>query len=236
MKVKESMSNIDQKAWMAQPRLLAERCRGLPLIWTPDVKWFNNDWLGPTPHVHDDATEFAYMAQGSLEIEIAGSKRIYQPGDFILIPPKKYHNYWFKGTDTVCFFVVVAPNHKFNRLRTKDFTPDCFEGDAPFANVFETDHLPPNEHFLCERVTLQPGESEASRQLDTQDRVVYVVSGTAQVQVNLLSGALAANRYLHIPATTPHQMSNAGFDPLMYISLTITDPFTANGTALEHDE
>ena len=99
--------SIDYEAWMTQPRMLAERCRGLPLIWTPDARWFNNDWLGPTPHVHDDATEFAYLAQGSLEIEIGGSKRVYRPGDVLLMPPKKYHNYWFSGSDPVCFFVVV---------------------------------------------------------------------------------------------------------------------------------
>lgn len=227
------MASIDEKAWMAQPRMLAERCRGLPLIWTPDVNWFNNDWLGPTPHVHDDATEIGFMAQGSLEIEVGGSKHIYKAGDFILMPPKKYHNYWFKGTETACFFVVVAPNHKHNRLRSKDFTPDCFEGDAPFANVLDADQLPSNEHFLCERVLLQPGESEPLRRLETQDRVVYIVSGTAQVQANLLSGALTANRYLHIPATMPHQLYNAGFEPLLYLSLIITDPFTAHGTALE---
>jgi mannose-6-phosphate isomerase-like protein (cupin superfamily) len=228
--------NIDYEAWMAQPRMLAERCRGLPLIWTPDVKWFNNDWLGPTPHVHDDATEIAYLAQGSLEIEIGGSKRVYQPGDFMIMPPKKYHNYWFSGSGPVCFFVVVAPNHKHNRLRIKDFTTDSFEGDAPHANVWAGEPLPSNEHFQCERVTLMPGEGDGPRVLDTQDRVVYVVSGTAQVQVNLLSGGLAANQYVHIPGTTPHQIRNAGYEPLVYISLIITDPFTAHGTVLEHTD
>ncbi len=226
---------IDLDKWMAQPRMLAERCRGLPLIWTPDVKWFNNDWLGPTPHVHDDATEIAFLAQGSLEIEIGGSKRVYGPGDFILMPPGKYHNYWFSGSEPVCFFVAVAPNHKYNRLRAKDFTPDNFEGDAPHANVFAGEALPGNEHFNCERKTLAAGESEPPGQLDVQDRILYVVSGTAQMTVNRLAGGLAANNYLHIPATTPHQISNGGFEPLMYISLIITDPFTAHGTVLEHE-
>ena len=228
--------NINHEAWKAQPRMLAERCRGLPLIWTPDVQWFNNDWLGPTPHVHDDATEIAYLAQGSLEIEIGGSKRTYQPGDFVLMPPKKYHNYWFKGADPVCFFVVVAPNHKYNRLRAKDFTPDSFEGDAPYANLFAGGLLPSNEHFLAERITLQPGESEGPRQLDLQDRVIYIVSGTAQARVNALAGGLAANQYLHVPATTPHTLRNQGFEPLVYLSLIITDPFTAHGTLLEHND
>ncbi len=230
------MTQIDYQAWMTQPRVLAERCRGLPLIWTPDVQWFNNDWLGPTPHVHDDATEIAFLAQGSLEIQIGGSQRVYKAGDFIMMPPGKYHNYWFKGSDPVCFFVVVAPNHKHSRLRAKDFTADAFEGDAPFASIFGSEPLPCNQHFQAERVHLLPGASEPPRQLDFQDRVIYVVSGAAQVQVNDLSGGLAANRYLHIPATTPHTIRNAGFEPLLVLSLIITDPFTAGGTVLEHDE
>ena len=53
---------------------------------------------------------------------------------------------------------------------------------------------------------------------------------------NLKQIGLAANNYLHIPATTPHQIRNTGFEPLIYISLIITDPFTAKGTVLEHDE
>ena len=202
---------------MAQPRMLAERCRGLPLIWTPDVKLpcFNNDWLGPTPHVHDDATEIAYLAQGSLEIEIGGSKRVYQPGDFDDHAAQEVSQLLVQaGATRSRFFVVVAPNHKHNRLRTKDFTPDLFEGDAPHANVWAGEPLPSNEHFQCERVSLMPGESDGPRVLDTQDRVVYVVSGTAQVQVNALSGGLAANQYVHIPGTTPHQIRNAGYEPL----------------------
>ena len=227
---------IDANIWMQQGRIFAERVRGLPLIWTPDVNWFNNDWLGPTPHVHDDATEIAYLAQGQLEIEIGGSKRIYKAGDFMIMPPNKYHNYWFKGDETVCFFVAVAPNHKYSRLRTKDFTPDNFEGDAPYGNVFdEGDTLPSNEHFAVEKCVLQPGESEMVQAIDLRERIVYVVSGTAQVQMFTLSGALAPNQYLHIPASARHQISNQGYEPLVYISMIITDPYTAHGTATEEE-
>jgi mannose-6-phosphate isomerase-like protein (cupin superfamily) len=129
--------------------------------------------------------------------------------------------------------VVVAPKH--NRLRHKDFTSDDYEGDAPYANIFESDSLPSNEHFQADKVTLQPGESAGQQVFALQDRVIYIVSGTAQVQVNDLAGGLAANRYLHIPATTPHTIRNAGFEPLVYLSLVITDPFTAHGTVLEHE-
>jgi quercetin dioxygenase-like cupin family protein len=227
---------IHYQTWMEQPRIFAERCRGLPLIWTPDVNWFNNDWLGPTPHVHDDATEIAYMAQGQLEIEIGGSKRIYRAGDFIIMPPGKYHNYWFAGTEPVCFFVAVAPNHKYRRLRTTGFTPDNFEGDAPYANVFEDAPLPSNEHFAVEKRTLAPGESEPLHAIEARERIVYVVSGTAEARLHTLSGPLAANQYVHIPAFTRHQISNPGFEPLVYISMIITDPETSHGSLEKEDQ
>ena len=216
--------------------MLSEPCRGLPLIWTPDVAWFNNDWLGPTPRVHDDASEIGFLAQGSLEIQIGGSQRVYGAGDFMLLPPRIYHNYWFRGSETACFCVVVAPNNKHNRLRAKGFTPDCYEGDAGFASIFGSDQLPSNYYFLYERLRLLPGESETGRQLHVQDRVIYVVSGVAQISVNTVAGSLFSNRYQHIPATTPHQISNHSSDPLLILSLIITDPFTAGGTVLEHAE
>lgn len=228
-------SQIDYQTWITQPSMLAERCRGLALVWTPDVQWFNNDWLGPVPHVHDKATEIGYMAQGQLEIEVGGSKRVYKAGDFLMMPPGKFHNYWFRGDETVCFFVVVAPNHKFSRLRTSNFTPDNFEGDAPFANVFETDALPSNEHFEVKKLTLMPGESEPPQWHERRDRVIYMVSGTGHIQMHTLSGTLAANQYLHIPATVRHRISNPGYEPLLCLSMIITDPDTVKGVELKEE-
>ena len=147
----------------------------------------------------------------------------------------RYHNYWFKGDDPVCFFVAVAPNHKYSRFHTKDFTPDMYEGDAPYANVYTDDPLPSDAQFQCEKMTLQPNESEPARLLELQERIIYIVSGAAQVHSNRLSGTLTANQYLHIPATTPHQIGNAGFEPLMFISMIITDPYTAHGTEPEYE-
>ncbi|MDZ4766375.1 MAG: cupin domain-containing protein [Chloroflexota bacterium] len=229
------MEKIDIQAWMKQPLIWAERCRGRSLGWTPDANWFVNDPLGPVPHCHIDASEIGFLAQGSLEIEIGGTKRVYTAGDFIIMPPNKYHNYWFKGDDPVCFFVAVAPNHKYSRFHTKDFTPDMYEGDAPYANVYTDDPLPSDAQFQCEKMTLQPNESEPARLLELQERIIYIVSGAAQVHSNRLSGTLTANQYLHIPATTPHQIGNAGFEPLMFISMIITDPYTAHGTEPEYE-
>jgi len=225
-------AKIDHQTWMNQPLLWGERVRGRSLAWTPDAHWFINDPLGPVPHTHEDATEIAYLTQGSMEIQIGSSKRIYRAGDLIIMPPDMFHNYWFHGEDTVCLFVLVAPNHKYKRFRHESIPSVAYEGDAPYANVFETDVLPSNHHFHCERVTLEPGAAEASRMLDLQDRVIYVLSGAGRIQVGNLSGALAANQYQYIPATYAHQISNPGFEPLTYLSFIITDPFTQHGTEL----
>jgi quercetin dioxygenase-like cupin family protein len=221
---------------MAQPLIWAERCRGRGLVWTPDANWFINDPLDPEPHSHDDATEILFMAQGSMEILVGGSKRVYHAGDLILMPPDKFHNYWFKGDETVCLFVGVAPNHKYHRRRIKNFRPGAHEGDAPYANAFETDQLPSDQHFQSERITLNPGQSEGAKVYDLQERIVYILSGTATLKLGTLSGALAPHQYQHIPATTRHEMSNSGFEPLVYMSFVITDPYTAQGTAPHDDE
>jgi quercetin dioxygenase-like cupin family protein len=221
---------IFYEGWMKQPLIWAERCRGRGLVWTPDAKWFINDPLGHMPHSHDDASEIVFLAQGSMEILVGETKRLYRPGDFILMPPGKYHDYWFKGEDPVCLFVLVAPNHKYNRWRTKDFPPEAHQGDAPYANAFEDDALPCDEFLRSEKITLQPGESDPLSNLNLQDRVIYVLNGTAQVKLNTLSGGLAANQYLYICATNQHLISNVGYEPLTYISVIVTDPYTAKGT------
>jgi mannose-6-phosphate isomerase-like protein (cupin superfamily) len=223
---------IDHVTWMEQPLIWAERCRGRSLAWTPDASWFVNDPLGPVPHSHDDATEIALLAQGQMEILVGGTKRVYGPGDLIIMPPDKFHNYWFKGDDTVCLFVVVAPNHKYARFRTQDYRPGAFEGDAQFASVFGSDPLPSNQHFATERLILPPGATTSETMFKLKDTVIYVLSGTALLRMNTLVGPLAAHQYQHIPATVRFQISNPGYEPLVYLNLTITDPFTEHGTEL----
>jgi mannose-6-phosphate isomerase-like protein (cupin superfamily) len=55
------------------------------------------------------------------------------------------------------------------------------------------------------------------------------------VRMHAMSGALAANQFVHIPASTRHQIANGGYEPLVYISLTITDPDTVHGTELKEE-
>ncbi|MFQ3568394.1 MAG: cupin domain-containing protein [Aggregatilineales bacterium] len=226
---------FDHRVWMNQPLLWGERCRGRGLAWTPDANWFINDPLGPVPHSHDDATEIAFMAQGSLEILVGGTRRLYRAGDLLLMPPNKFHNYWFAGVETACLFVIIAPNHKTRRIRTEDFPPGAHEGDIEFANVYETDRLPCDHFFQCEKLTLAPGQAEPECILDLKDRVVYVLEGTAGVRINTLAGPLGPHRYQYIPATCPHVIRNEGVTPLTYLSFIITDPATEHGTQLHRD-
>jgi mannose-6-phosphate isomerase-like protein (cupin superfamily) len=221
---------IDYTKWMNQPLIWGERTRARGLVWTAESDWFINDPLGHKPHLHEDAGEILFLAQGSMEIEAGGSKQIYQAGDFLLVPPDKYHDYWFRGQDAVCLFVVVAPNHKHRRWKTSDFPQAAHEGEISFVNVYEADELPSDEFFTCAKTTLLPGEQDATTQLELQDRIIYVLSGSAQMTVNSLTGPLAPHQYQYIPATCTHQIRNSGYAPLTYISLIITDPMTAKGT------
>jgi len=222
---------LTYQLWMQQPLIWAERCRGRSLVWTPEAEWFINDPLGRNPHAHDEASEIVFLAQGRMVIQVGRDKQVYQAGDFILMPPGKYHDYWHQGQDPVCMFVLVGPNHKERRWRTKDFPPQAFEGTAPCVNVYHSDApLPSDPHLASTKVTLQPQEFDPTTQLALQDRVIYVLEGTASLQVGLLAGALSAHQYQYIPATTVHRISNQGLLPLTYISIIVTDPATALST------
>ena len=228
-------AEINYQAWMNQQLIWGERTRGRSLVWTTEADWFINDPLGHKPHLHEDASEILFLAQGSMEIEIGATKQVYRAGDFLLVPPDKYHDYWLAGDQHVCLFVVVAPNHKHYRWKTRDFPPEAHQGAATLVNVYETDDLPSNEHFHCQKITLDSGEIDPVTHCELQDRIIYVLSGTARLSMNTLSGPLSEHQYQYVPATCEHKISNRGFLPLTYISLTITDPMTAQGTEPDED-
>jgi mannose-6-phosphate isomerase-like protein (cupin superfamily) len=103
------------------------------------------------------------------------------------------------------------------------------QGDAQFVNLFQTDNLHPIRISNARRLTPATGESRSAR-TELNDRVIYVLSGEAHLKVGTLSGPLPPHQYQHIPATTWHQIGNPGYEPLVYLSLIVTDPDTAHGT------
>jgi hypothetical protein len=72
-------------------------------------------------------------------------------------------------------------------LKTDDFPSHAFEVEAPFANVNETDKLPSDEYFQCKKIILQSGESDPITHCELQERIIYVLDGTAQVNISTLS-------------------------------------------------
>jgi mannose-6-phosphate isomerase-like protein (cupin superfamily) len=116
----------------------------------------------------------------------------------------------------------VAPDHRHQRLRQQGFEPVNYTGDAPCASLAGGDPLPANEHFQAERIVVAAGAALAPANDPLHERIVYVVEGAAAVRIGPLAGELATNRYAHIPAATPHVISNPGPDALVLLSLVVT--------------
>ncbi len=224
----------DYKAWMKQPLIWTERIRSRALVWTPDANWFINDPLGPLPHAHKDASEIIYIAAGQMDIQVGHSKQRVGPGDLLFMPPNKYHNYWLVGDETVCLYVLVTPNHKYNRWQYKDFVPDAFEGLAPVANAFRDELMPSDERISVNVRTLPPGGATEVEALDKREKMIYVLEGQASIQIERLSGLMGPNDYQHVPASHQHRIANVGSQPLRYFEFVCFDP-TAPAIVLPED-
>ncbi len=214
--------HLDHMAWRRQPPIRSERARAAPLVWFPGADWFDMPWSGPTPHLHDQATEIGYLASGSLELEVGASTRTLSPGDFVIIPPDRHHSCRLVGDAIACLFIAVAPDHRHQRLRQQGFQSVNYDGGAPCANLAGDDPLPANEHFQADRVVVAAGAALPPAIDPLHERILYVVAGAAAVRIGPLAGTLATNRYAHIPAATPHELSNAGPDALVLLSLVVT--------------
>jgi quercetin dioxygenase-like cupin family protein len=215
---------LDPDSWRSQAPIRSERVRATPLVWKPGADWFDTPWTGPTPHLHDHATEIGYLAAGRLELTVGGSTRALGPGDFVVIPPDRHHACRLLGDESACFFIAVAPDHRDNRLRQAGFLPINFTGAASCTNLAGDTPLPSNQHFRAERLTLAAGETRPPLTDHRHERILYVVSGAAEVRIARLAGALSANEFTHIPASAPHVIANVEAEPLLALSLVITAP------------
>ncbi len=214
----------DYRVWMQQPLVWTERIRSRALVWTPDAHWFINDPLGAMPHAHDDATEIIYIAAGRMDIQVGESRQRVGPGDLLLMPPDRFHNYWLAGDETVCLYVLVVPNHKTARGRYKDFKPGAFEGHAPMANVFRGEALPADERITPRVRTLTPGEATGLSMESVCEKMIYVLEGSATIEIERLRGGLGPNDYQHVPSGHRHRVANAGDVPLRYLEFVCFDP------------
>ena len=218
------MQIVDYREWMQQPLIWTERIRSRALAWTPEAHWFINDPLGPLPHAHDDATEIIYIAAGQMDIQVGESKQRVGPGDLLLMPPDRFHNYWLVGDETACMYVLVVPNHKQARWRYKDFKPGAFEGHAPMASVFKGEPMPSDERISVNVRSLAPGEATDVQVESVREKMIYALEGQATLEIERMKGELAANDYQHIPATHHHRIANAGTTPFKYFEFVCFDP------------
>jgi mannose-6-phosphate isomerase-like protein (cupin superfamily) len=219
-----NLQKPDYQGWMQQPLIWTERIRSRALVWTPDANWFINDPLGPLPHAHDDATEIIYIAAGQMDIQVGESKQRVGPGDVLLMPPDRFHNYWLAGDETVCMYVLVVPNHKQARWRYKDFKPGSFEGHAPVANVNSGQPIPSDERITIHLRELAPGASTEPEMETVREKMLYILEGMGRVEIERMQGALKPNDYQHIPATHRHCITNMGATPFKYLELVCYDP------------
>ncbi len=210
--------------WMKQPLIWTERIRSRALVWTPDAHWFINDPLGPLPHAHDDATEIIYIAAGQMDIQVGESRQRVAAGDLLFMPPDRYHNYWLVGNETACMYVLVVPNHKQARWRYKDFKPGAFEGHAPMVNVFSGQDLPSDKRITARVRELAPGAATGESVESLREKMIYVLAGEADIQIERMSGRFSPNDYQHIPANHRHQITNCGIEPLRYLEFVCFDP------------
>jgi quercetin dioxygenase-like cupin family protein len=221
------MIKPDYKEWMKQPLIWTERIRSRALVWTPDAHWFINDPLGPLPHSHDDASEIIYIAAGQMDIQVGETRQRVGPGELLFMPPDRYHNYWLVGDETVCLYVLVVPNHKHARWRYKDFKPGAFEGHAPMKSAFTEDSLremPSDERITTQVKVLQPGESTGWMREQIKEKMIYILEGTAKMEIERMTGTMHPNDYEHVMAQHNHQITNAGDAPLRYFEYLCFDP------------
>lgn len=218
------MEKLDYTEWMKQPLIWTERIRSRALVWTPEAHWFINDPLGPLPHAHDDATEIIFIAAGQMDIQVGESRQRVGPGDLLFMPPDRYHNYWLVGDETACMYVLVVPNHKQARWRYKDFKSGAFEGHAPMANAFKGEPMPSDERIRPNVCELAPGEATQVSVESVREKMIYVLEGTAAIEIERLRGELKPNDYQHVPATHHHRISNIGTAPLRYFEFVCFDP------------
>ena len=73
---------------------------------------------------------------------------------------------------------------------------------------------------IQERVS--PGESEHRHYHNDAQQFFYILSGVANIDVSGVTHTVQAGSGIHVPATKPHQLSNAGKEDLAF--LVISEP------------
>lgn len=203
---------MDFETWMQQTLPRTEIMRGGATIWPKGGDRLIGDTLGPIMHLHDDASEIYYFPEGRCRLEVGDSELITEPGDFVLVPPQAPHNFWNAGDEPVAVFWIVAPHIMDNKWRTEGFTEQDMQRRVQHVQVQAgAAELPSDANIHSRLLTFaSPHETRTEKTGVKQEAVIYVKSGTARVQVGKLTGALAQNSFVHVPANTSYTIAWSG--------------------------
>jgi mannose-6-phosphate isomerase-like protein (cupin superfamily) len=112
---------MDWQKWIRQSLPRTDYMRGGATVWPSGGTRLLDDALGPTMHLHDDASEIFYFVGGRCRLEIGDSEEFFEPGDFVLVPPQVPHNLWSAGDEDLLVLWLVAPHFQANKWRTDNF-------------------------------------------------------------------------------------------------------------------
>ena len=179
----------DWRTWTGQHIPATERQRGGAAAWPRGHRGLIGDPLGPILHLHDGASEVFYFLAGRCRLEIGNAEAFFGPGDFVLIPPEVPHNLWNAADEDLLVFWIVAPNVVNNKWRTTDFPPEGNDKRAPRGRVDPGVDLPSDKNILSRLLTLGQSPYRA-RTAESQETIIYVTQGEANVTVGRLTGKL----------------------------------------------
>lgn len=193
--------------WIDQQLPYTQIKRGGATVWPKGAGGLIGDSLGPIMHIHDDASEIFYFVSGRCRLEIGDSEEIFEAGDFVLVPPLVPHNLWNAGDDDLLVFWLVAPNFINNKWRTDNFPPGANSLRAIRGRVQAGEQLPSDDKISSRLLTLHDGKRHSGRTGAAQEAILYVVEGTATIQVGKLSGTLTAHDFVGVPVGTDYAVS-----------------------------
>lgn len=198
---------MDWHEWIRQSLPRTEIMRGGATVWPAGAQGLTGDALGPVMHLHDGASEIFYFVSGRCRLEVGDTELLFNPGDFILVPPQVPHNLWNAGDEDLLVFWIVAPHFREDKWRTENISPAEMQRRVLQARVEPGAVLPSDANIHSRLVSLGAQQSLAERTRPNQEAVIYLASGQAQVKVGKLSGRLEANDFVHVPVDTAYALA-----------------------------
>ncbi len=215
---------MDWHSWIKQqiPRTAIQR--GGATVWPKGAHGLIGDTLGPIMHAHHQASEIFYFVSGRCRLEVGNGEELFEPGDFVLVPPLLPHNLWNAGNDDLLVFWLVAPNLIHDKWHTEGFTPAEMSLKVMRSHVAAGAVLPSDANIRSTLVTLS-GKTEQSGARNSlagqtrpeQEVVLYIVEGQANVRVGKLRGTLDAHDFIHVPVETAYSVAPVGGPALVMV-------------------